>query len=115
APTSGLLGVTNRHPLLTRLPPPVPDATIWCPMTPGNPQLSTATRPRVGIPWRTSDEECKARTAGPNWKPGRTEDYRIAVERAGGEAVLLPLKDKEERDRLIPTLDAFVLPGSSAD
>jgi putative glutamine amidotransferase len=69
----------------------------------------------VGIPWRTSDEEDKARTAGPNWKPGRTEDYRIAVERAGGEAVLLPLKDQEERDRLIPTLDAFVLPGSSAD
>jgi putative glutamine amidotransferase len=69
----------------------------------------------VGIPWRTTDEEDKARTAGPNWKPGRTEDYRIAVERAGGEAVFLPLKDQEERDRLIPILDAFVLPGSSAD
>jgi putative glutamine amidotransferase len=69
----------------------------------------------VGIPWRTSDEEDKATTAGPSWKPGRTEDYRIAVERAGGEAVLVPLKDLEERDLLIPNLDAFVLPGSSAD
>jgi putative glutamine amidotransferase len=84
-------------------------------MTPANPQLSTVSRPRVGIPWRTSDEEEKARTAGPNWKPGRTEDYRKAVERAGGEAVLIPLKDEEARKRLIPALDAFVLPGSSAD
>ena len=84
-------------------------------MTPINPQLSAANPLRVGIAWRTSDEEDKARTAGPNWKPGRTEDYRKAVERAGGEAVLVPLKDHEERDRLIPTLDAFVLPGSSAD
>lgn len=84
-------------------------------MTPANPQPITTTRPRVGIPWRTSDEESKATTAGPNWKPGRTEDYRKAVERAGGEAVLVPLKDQKERDRLIPTLDAFVLPGSSAD
>jgi putative glutamine amidotransferase len=69
----------------------------------------------VGIPWRTSDEEDKAKTAGPNWKPGRTEDYRIAVERAGGQAVFIPLKDQVERDWLIPTLHAFILPGSSAD
>src|SRR5258708_16734320 len=97
------------------LPPSLPDATIWYSMTPANSQPSTTARPRVGIPWRTSDEEDKARTAGPNWKPGRTEDYRKAVESAGGEAVFVPLKDQKERDRLIPTLDAFVLPGSSAD
>jgi putative glutamine amidotransferase len=84
-------------------------------MPPADSQLSRATRPRVGIPWRTSEEEGKARRAGPNWKSGRTEDYRRAVERAGGEAVLVPLKDQEEQGRLIPTLDAFVLPGSSAD
>jgi putative glutamine amidotransferase len=97
------------------LPPSLPDATIWYSMTPANSQPSTTHRPRVGIPWRTSDEEDQARTAGPNWKPGRTEDYRKAVESAGGEAVFVPLKDQKERDRLIPTLDAFVLPGSSAD
>jgi putative glutamine amidotransferase len=84
-------------------------------MNPANPQLSAASRPRVGIPWRTSDEEAKARTPGPDWKPGRTEDYRKAVERAGGDVFLIPLKDEEARNRLIPTLDAFVLPGSSAD
>jgi len=84
-------------------------------MTPANPQLSSANRPRVGIPWRTTKEEAEANAPGPNWKPGRTEDYREAVKRAGAEAVLVPLKDCKERDRLIPTLDAFVLPGSSAD
>src|SRR5258708_33797612 len=57
----------------------------------------------------------KAKPAGPNAKTGRTEVYRKAVERAVGEAVVVPLKDQKERDRLIPTLDAFVLPGSSAD
>src|SRR5205807_8489024 len=46
---------------------------------------------------------------------GKTEDYLRAVEKAGAEGVILPLKDQEERDRLIPTLDAFVLPGSPAD
>lgn len=69
-------------------------------------------RPRVGIPWRTSTDEDQARTTG---KWGKTEDYLRAVEKAGAEGVLLPLKDQEERNRLIPTLDAFVLPGSPAD
>jgi len=31
-------------------------------MTPANPQLSTASRPRVGIPWRTSHEEANGIT-----------------------------------------------------
>ena len=81
-------------------------------MSPENPQLGTAFRPRVGIPWRTSTEEDKAAASG---QPGKTADYVKAVERAGGEAVLVPLKDKREGSRLIPTLDAFVLPGSPAD
>jgi putative glutamine amidotransferase len=81
-------------------------------MTPANPQLSAVPRPRVGIPWRTSAEEDKATNGGPR---GKTEDYLKAVERAGGEGVLIPLKDKEVRNRMIPTLDAFVLPGSPAD
>lgn len=81
-------------------------------MTPANPQLIPASRPRVGIPWRTSAEEDKATKGGPR---GKIDDYLKAVERAGGEGVLISLKDKEARNRLIPTLDAFVLPGSPAD
>jgi putative glutamine amidotransferase len=81
-------------------------------MTPADPQLSTASRPRVGIPWRTSAEEEKAKTSG---LKGKIKDYLEAVEKAGGEAVVIPLKDQEERDRLIPTLDAYVLPGSPSD
>jgi len=81
-------------------------------MTSANPQLSTASPPRVGIPWRTSADEEKANATGAR---GKTEDYIKAVERAGGEAVLVPLKDERKRNGLIPTLDAFVLPGSPAD
>ncbi len=84
-------------------------------MTPANPQPSKANRPRVGIPWRASDDEDKARTAGPAGKIGKTEDYLKAVEKAGGEGIVITLKDREERGRLIPTLDAYVLPGSQAD
>ena len=73
---------------------------------------SASHRPRVGIPWRTSADEDQARATG---QRGKTEDYLRAVERAGGEGIVIPLKDQKERDRLIPTLDAFVLPGSPAD
>jgi len=69
-------------------------------------------RPRIGIPWRTSADEANANSTGVR---GKTQDYLNAVENAGAEAVLLPLKDSEERNRLMPTLDAFVLPGSPAD
>jgi putative glutamine amidotransferase len=81
-------------------------------MTPANPQPSATSRPRVGIPWRTSAEEEKAAHGGPR---GKTEDYLKAVEKAGGEGLLIPLKDQETRNAMIPTLDAFVLPGSPAD
>jgi len=66
----------------------------------------------VGIPWRTSTDEEQAKTTGLR---GKTEDYAKAVEKAGGKAILVSLKDEGERKRLIPTLDAFVLPGSPAD
>jgi putative glutamine amidotransferase len=66
----------------------------------------------VGIPWRTSAEEANASTPG---FQSKTEDYLKAVEKAGGEPVLVPLKDEQTRDRLIPSLDAFVLPGSPKD
>jgi putative glutamine amidotransferase len=65
-------------------------------------------RPRVGIPWRTSEEEAQRNLP-------RIANYENAVRQAGGEPVLIPLADASERDRLIPTMDAFVLPGSPAD
>ena len=81
-------------------------------MCPTDTHQSAPHRPRVGIPWRTSADEDNAKAAGIR---GKNEDYLKAVERAGAEGVIVPLKDERERNRLIPTLDAFVLPGSPAD
>jgi putative glutamine amidotransferase len=63
-------------------------------------------RPRVGIPWRTSRDESKR---------DRPADYELAVQDAGGEPVLLSLADAAKLQAALPTLDAFVLPGSPAD
>lgn len=68
----------------------------------------TSTRPRVGIPWRTSQEETQRNHA-------KIKNYEDAVRRAGGEPVLLTLSDPLAVDRVLPTLDAFVLPGSPSD
>lgn len=67
-----------------------------------------SSRPRVGIPWRTSEEEAQAN------RP-KIANYENAVLQAGGEPVLIPLSNSAEQARLIPTMDAFVLPGSPAD
>jgi len=66
----------------------------------------------VGIPWRTTKDEEASEATGVR---GKTEDYIKAVEKAGGEAVPVPLKNERERNLLIQTLDGFVLPGSPAD
>jgi len=68
----------------------------------------TPIRPRVGIPWRTSEEEAQ------NNRP-KIANYEEAVRKAGGEPVLISLSDGNEQRQLILTLDAFVLPGSPAD
>src|SRR6266852_3534021 len=65
-------------------------------------------RPRVGIPWRTFQEEAQGNLP-------KIKNYEDAVRRAGGEPVLLTLSDPLELGRVLPTLDAFVLPGSPAD
>lgn len=65
-------------------------------------------RPRVGIPWRTSEEEAQ------NNRP-KIANYEEAVRKAGGEPVLIPLLDRMKQEALIPGLDAYVLPGSPAD
>ena len=68
----------------------------------------TPNRPRVGIPWRTSEEEAQGN------RP-KIANYEAAVRKAGAEPVLIPLGNREGQRSLISGLDAFVLPGSPAD
>jgi putative glutamine amidotransferase len=66
-------------------------------------------RPRIGVPWRTANEESA------NNRP-KIDKYLYAVERAGGEPILLSLTiSAEELRRTAAELDAFVLTGSPAD
>lgn len=68
----------------------------------------TVQRPRVGIPWRTSAEESESNLA-------KMKNYQDAVSAAGGDPVLLSLRQPEQLQNVLPGLDAFVLPGSPAD
>jgi putative glutamine amidotransferase len=66
-------------------------------------------RPRVGVPWRTAAEEAA------NRRP-IVDKYLHAVEKAGGEAVLVSLASTPaDLKRQAENLDAFVLTGSPAD
>ncbi len=98
----------HKSPFL-RLPPSHSDATIQCSMTPADTQLRTASRPRVGIPWRTSHEENNGITT-------KLQFYFGSVKEAGGEPLPVSLKLSEEQlAAQIKDLDAFVLPGGPAD
>lgn len=78
-------------------------------MTPANPQLSTASRPRVGIPWRTTEEQREG-------KRDKLDLYFQAVRKAGAEPLEVSLEQSPEQlARQLGDLDAFVLPGSPAD
>jgi putative glutamine amidotransferase len=92
---------------ITRKPVGLPhspaNATIWDSMSPETPN-----RPRVGIPWRTSEEEAQGN------RP-KIANYEEAVRKAGGKPVLIPLNDGKEQQQLIAKMDGFVLPGSPAD
>jgi putative glutamine amidotransferase len=68
----------------------------------------SSNRPRIGIPWRTSEEETQAN------RP-KIQNYEDAVRKAGGDPMLLSLLDPQNLQRRISTLDGFVLPGSPAD
>jgi len=71
--------------------------------------LRNSHKPRVGIPWRTSDEERKAERE-------KLDNYFEAVRRAGGEPAAISLNLSAERLAAeIERLDGFVLPGSPAD
>ncbi len=65
-------------------------------------------RPRIGIPWRTSQEEVAGNSQ-------RVRNYSEAVDRAGGEAVLVSLAHLDTLRNQLAELDGFVLPGSPAD
>jgi len=75
-------------------------------MTPMGPN-----RPRIGIPWRTSEEE------GQNLAPGKDKNrhYLEAVRKAGGEPVVISLTDPKRLLGVLAGLDGFVLPGSPCD
>lgn len=72
-------------------------------MTPNGPN-----RPRIGIPWRTSQEE-------PQGDLPKIRSYMEAVQAAGGEPVLLSVVQPDALKGQLPGLDGFVLPGSPAD
>jgi putative glutamine amidotransferase len=72
-------------------------------MTPNGPN-----RPRIGIPWRTSQEEASSNLA-------KIREYAEAVSLAGGDPVLLSLANPDALHAEMIALDAFVLPGSPAD
>src|SRR5260370_5780328 len=79
-------------------------------MSPENRDSSQAqSKPRVGIPWRTRDEERQHNVEKLNY-------YFEAVKRAGGVPEHLSLGlASEELHRQASKLDAFVLPGSPTD
>ncbi len=75
----------------------------------GSAMRENHSRPRVGVPWRTSQEEEQA-----NWP--KLENYLNAVRAAGGEAVPISLEmDASDLGKLARTFDGIVLPGSPAD
>jgi putative glutamine amidotransferase len=77
-------------------------------MTPPTPPDQASKRPRIGIPWDTAKAEA-------NGDRGKIAEYEGAVRNAGGEPVVLSLKQRSELQRALPELDGFVLPGSPAD
>ena len=69
----------------------------------------TSAKPRVGIPYRTRNEELKSERT-------KYDKYVQAVAKAGGEPVEVSLSlSADELRKLAGTLDAIVLTGSPAD
>src|SRR5579864_1151884 len=78
-------------------------------MPPAERESNAVHRPRVGIPWRTTEEE----RAG---KREKLDYYFAAVKKAGAEPVEISLEQSPAQlDKQLDDLDAFVLPGSPAD
>ncbi len=69
----------------------------------------TKARPRVGVPYRTRKEELTGDFA-------IIEKYVTAINRAGGEPVVISLgRSRAEVDHIAKTLDAILLSGSPSD
>ena len=80
------------------------DARMFSPM-----EQQVLSRPRIGVPWRTAAEEAANQRA-------KIDKYMHAVERMGGEAMLLSLASATDvLKREVENLDAFLLTGSPAD
>jgi putative glutamine amidotransferase len=83
-------------------------------MSPSDTQQSASPHPgvgraRVGIPWRTTQEEERNITT-------KFQHYFTAVQKADGEGIPISLKlSQAELAAQIAGLDAFVLPGGPAD
>ena len=65
-------------------------------------------KPRIGIPWRTSQEEL-------NHNLAKMRHYLDAVSRADAEPVPLSLRHPDALAEAMAHLDGFVLPGSQHD
>jgi len=66
-------------------------------------------RPRIGVPWRTAAEEAANRRL-------KIDNYLLALERAGGQGVLLSLAmGADALKRQAASLDGILLTGSPAD
>jgi putative glutamine amidotransferase len=78
-------------------------------MTPANSHLAADYRPRVGIPWRTSQEQHEG-------KRDKLDYYFVAAHKAGAAAqeVRLDLSPAQLEQQLAGCA-AFILPGSPAD
>jgi len=69
----------------------------------------TIPRPLIGVPWRTAAEEAAHHRV-------KIDKYLAAVERAGGQPVLLSLAKSSDQLKLeAKSLDAIMLTGSPAD
>jgi putative glutamine amidotransferase len=78
-------------------------------MSPASTSGGSATRPRVGIPWRTTAEEREQNRE-------KLDYYFRAVREAGAEPQSVSLEQPRDRlERQLAELDGFVLPGSPAD
>jgi putative glutamine amidotransferase len=66
-------------------------------------------KPRIGIPWRTSQEEAQHKTE-------KLRNYFDRVIESGGEPIAISLSlTPDALQKQLEDLDAFVLPGSPAD
>jgi putative glutamine amidotransferase len=70
--------------------------------------ITDPNRPRIGIPWRTSQEEVTRNLP-------KLQNYLDAVEHAGGQPVAISLANPEALSSSLAGFDGFVLPGSPAD